>query len=69
MDASYILLKDIYGKKLVIALIYIPPAQPVLNDQNNYEQIREVTSSHETVIFGYFNLPVKKVGETTINLS
>ena len=63
VDALYILLKNKYGKKLALSLIYRPPAQPVQTDSDLYEQISEVSDAQDAVILGDFNLPTKKWGE------
>ena len=63
VDVLFILLKNKYGKKLALSLIYRPPAQPVQTDIDIYEQISEISNSHDAVIMGDFNLPMKKWGE------
>ena len=63
IDTLYLLLKDNLGKKIVIGLIYRPPAQPVPTDREIYEQISEICNNEDTVLMGDFNLPVQKWGE------
>ena len=67
IDSMYLLLKDKSGKKIVIGLIYRPPAQPVNTDREIFEQLCEISNNHDTVIMGDFNLPVQKWGES-VNL-
>ena len=67
IDALYLQLKDNRDKKIVIGLIYRPPAQPVHTDSEIYEQISEVCDSQDTIMMGDFNLPVPTWGEP-INL-
>ena len=63
IDTLYVLLKDNLGKKIVIGLVYRPPAQPVPRDCEIYEQISEICNIEDTVMMGDFNLPVQKWGE------
>lgn len=63
IDAVYVILKNNQGTKFVIALVYRPPAQPVQTDQYIYEQISEITDTHEAVILGDFNMPVQGWGD------
>ena len=63
VDSLYLLLKDNHGKKIVIGLIYRPPAQPVHTDREIYEQISEICNTEDIVMMGDFNLPVSKWGE------
>ena len=62
VDALFIILKNNTGKKLALILMYRPPAQPVQVDSDLFEQISEISDTHETVIIGDFNLPVAKWG-------
>ena len=62
VDALFMLLKDNSGKKLAIILTYRPPAQPVQIDCDLYDQISEISDTHDVVIMGDFNLPVTKWG-------
>ena len=39
IDISYVQLKNDDVSKIIVALVYIPPAQPVEIDQEIYEQI------------------------------
>ena len=64
VDSLYVLLKDNLGKKIVIGLIYRPPAQNVQTDREIYEQISEICNTEDTVLMGDFNLPVPKWGES-----
>ena len=63
VDALFILLKNKYGKKLALSLVYRPPAQSVQTDSDLYEQISEISDAHDAIILGDFNLPLKKWGE------
>ena len=63
IDILYLLLKDNLGKKIVIGLIYRPPAQNVHTDRQIYEQISEMCNTEDAVMMGDFNLPVPKWGE------
>ena len=63
IDTLYLLLKDNLGKKIVLGLIYRPPAQHVHTDREIYEQISEICNTEDTVMMGDFNLPVPKWGE------
>lgn len=63
IDTLYLLLKDNLGKKIVIGLIYRPPAQNVHTDREIYEQISEICNTEDTVMMGDFNIPVPKWGE------
>ena len=60
VDALFILLKNKYGTKLALSLVYRPPAQTVQTDNDLYEQISEVCDIHDAVIMGDFNLPTEK---------
>ena len=62
VDAVFILLKNNSGKKLALILVYRPPAQSVQIDSDLFEQISEISDTHEAVIIGDFNLPVTKWG-------
>ena len=60
VDSLYVLLKDNLGKKIVIGLIYRPPAQNVQTNREIYEQSSEICNTEDTVLMGDFNLPVPK---------
>ena len=62
VDALFILLNNHSGKKLAITLTYRPPAQPVQTDSDLFDQISEISDTHEAVIMGDFNLPTAKWG-------
>ena len=49
-------------RKLVIGLVYRPPAQSIATDKELYDQITDISNSNETIIFGDFNLPVHSWG-------
>lgn len=63
INSLYLLLRDNFGKKIVIGLIYRPPSQPVHTDRQIYEQLCELSNIYDTVIMGDFNLPIPKWGE------
>lgn len=52
----------IRSRKIIIGLIYRPPAQSANIDKDLYDQITEICNSSESVIFGDFNLPVNSWG-------
>ena len=52
IDISYVQLKNDEGSKIIVALVYIPTAQPVEIDQEMYEQIMEISPNQEAVIIG-----------------
>ena len=62
VDTLFILLNNHSGKKLAIVLAYRPPAQPVQTDSDLFDQISEISDTHEAVIMGDFNLPTAKWG-------
>ena len=62
VDALFILLKNKYGMKLALSLVYRPPAQTIQTDNDLYDQIIEVSDAHDAVIMGDFNLPTEKWG-------
>ena len=51
-----------HSQKVVIGLVYRPPAQTNTIDEELYEQILEISSQNESVIFGDFNIPVTSWG-------
>ena len=63
VDALFIILKNKYGAKLALSLVYRPPAQSVQTDNDLYEQISEISDAYDAVVMGDFNLPMKKWGE------
>ena len=64
VDTLFILLNNHSGKKLAIILTYRPPAQTVQTDSDLFDQISEISVTHDAVIMGDFNLPVTKWGES-----
>ena len=62
VDTLFLLIKNNYGRKLVLTLIYRPPAQTVQIDNDIFYQISEISDTYDTVILGDFNLPVTKWG-------
>ncbi len=64
VDALFILLKNNYGTKLALSLMYRPPAQPVQTDSEIFHLISEISDTHDAVILGNLNLPVTKWGES-----
>ena len=63
INASYIQL-NLQSHKVVIGIIYRPPSQSAATDNQLYEQIAEICCENETVIFGDFNLPIRRWGDT-----
>ena len=43
--------------------MYRPPAQPVQTDSDIFDQISELSDTHDSIIIGDFNLPVTEWGE------
>lgn len=62
IDACYVQIKN-KDQKVIIGLIYRPPAQSSNIDEKLYDQIAEISCQGETIIFGDFNLPVARWGE------
>ena len=62
IDISYILLRNNKGSKIILTLLYRPPAQSVPIDRQLYEQLAELCDNHDTVILGDFNLAVTEWG-------
>ena len=50
INISYVQLKNDEGNKIIVALVYRPPAQPVEIDQEIYEQIKEISLNQEAII-------------------
>ena len=46
------------SEKLILALVYRPPAQNSYVDNELYEQISDISIHNDAIIFGDFNLPV-----------
>ena len=63
IDSIYIQLKNEANEKIIIGIIYRPPAQSNDTDNKLYDQISDICCTHNTVLFGDFNLPVSKWGE------
>ena len=51
-------------EKLILALVYRPPAQNSYVDNELYEQISDICNHNDAIIFGDFNLPVTVWGGT-----
>ena len=51
-------------EKLILALVYLPPAQNSKVDNELYEQILDICNHNNAIIFGDFNLPVTVWGRT-----
>ena len=67
IDVLVILLRNNQGIKLALTLIYRPPAQSVQTDSDIFDQISEISDTHDTVILGDLNLPTTKWGEPLIS--
>ena len=52
------------SEKLILALVYRPPAQNSNVDNELYEQISDICNRNDAIIFGDFNLPVTVWGGT-----
>ena len=52
------------SEKLMLALVYRPPAQNSYVDNELYEQISDISIHNDAIIFGDFNLPVTVWGGT-----
>ena len=52
------------SEKLILALVYRPPAQNSNVDSELYEQISDICNHNDAIIFGDFNLPVTVWGGT-----
>ena len=52
------------SEKLILALVYRPPAQNSNVDNDLYEQISDICNHNDAIIFGDFNLPVTVWGGT-----
>ena len=52
------------SEKLILALVYRPPAQNSNVDNELYEQISDICNHNDAIIFGDFNLPVTVWGGT-----
>ena len=63
IDAIYLQLKG-NSSSLILGLVYRPPCQNIVVDDQLYEQIADISCSSECVIFGDFNIPVAKWGDT-----
>ena len=50
------------SEKLILALVYRPPAQNLNVDNELYEQMLDICNHNNAVIFGDFNLPVTEWG-------
>ena len=62
INASFIQL-NLQSRKIVIGIIYRPPSQLAEEDNQLYDQIAEICCENETVIFGDFNLPIRRWGD------
>lgn len=62
INASFIQL-NFQSRKIVIGIIYRPPSQTAATDNQLYDQIAEICCENETVIFGDFNLPIRRWGD------
>lgn len=62
INASFIHF-NLQSRKIVIGIIYRPPSQLAVIDNQFYEQIAEICCENETVIFGDFNLPICRWGD------
>ncbi|XP_045128934.1 uncharacterized protein LOC123514804 [Portunus trituberculatus] len=61
IDSVFLHLR-VRSKKIVIGLVYRPPAQNISSDKNLQDQITEISNNFDTVICGDFNLPVNSWG-------
>ena len=52
------------SEKLILALVYRPPAQNSYVDNELYEQISDICNHNDAIIFGDFNFPVTVWGGT-----
>ena len=52
------------SEKLILALVYPPPAQNSYVNNELYEQISDICNHNDAIIFGDFNLPVTVWGGT-----
>ena len=52
------------SEKLILVLVYRPPAQNSYVDNELYEQISDICNHNDAIIFGDFNLPVTVWGGT-----
>ena len=50
------------SEKLILALVYRPPAQNSNVDSDLYEQILDICDHNDAIVFGDFNLPVNVWG-------
>ena len=62
INASFIQL-NLQSRKIVIGIIYRPTSQSAAVDNQLYDQIAEICCENETVIFGDFNLPIRRWGD------
>ena len=62
INASFTQL-NLQSRKIVIGIIYRPPGQSVATDNELYEQLADICCENETVIFGDFNLPIRRWGD------
>lgn len=57
VDKIYLQLKH-DGRKIIIGLIYRTPGLNSATDKTLFEEIAEISSTFDSIIFGDFNLPV-----------
>ncbi|MPC63424.1 hypothetical protein E2C01_057522 [Portunus trituberculatus] len=50
------------SNKIVLGLVYRPPAQNISSDRNLQDQITEISNNFDSAICGDFNLPVNSWG-------
>lgn len=62
VDKIYLQLKH-DGRKIIIGLIYRPPGLNSTTDKTLFEEIAEISSTFDSIIFGDFNLPVTVWGD------
>ena len=61
IDIKYVQIRS-GSEKLILGLVYRPPAQNSNIDNELYEQISDICNVNNAVIFGDFNLPVTEWG-------
>ena len=57
IDTLFLQLK-VRSRKLIVGLVYRPPAQNTVNDAKLLDRITEISNTYDSIIIGDFNLPV-----------